>query len=81
MKFDTEDPSLVSSCNSTFPEVVVGGGGGWWVGGSVITRFKAKSVQLDWTSQLELSGAKKTEHFIGKFHYFFKPFFIETTHC
>ena len=71
MKFDTEDPSLVSSCNSIFPEVVVGGGGGWWVGGSVITRFKAKSVQLDWTSQLELSGAKKNRTLYWKIPLFF----------
>ena len=28
------------------------------LGGSVITRFKAKSIQLDWTSQPELALAK-----------------------
>ena len=35
--------------------------GGWLGGGAVITRFKANSVRLDWTSQLELSLAKVTK--------------------
>ena len=43
---------------SLFQAVSLLSWGWWWVGWSVITRFKAKSIQLDWTtSQLELSLA------------------------
>ena len=41
----------------------------WFSGGSVITRFKAKLVQLDWTSQLELSLAKLWKSQAGHFHW------------